>query len=87
MTYLQRHQQALALNVCKAEIDTSGVASHVAITDDVLNPGVDTVNEAVGELLDPGGIPLRNNERQRTAQRMRTGWQGSVPLHAGSLQS
>ena len=47
VTYLQRHEERLALNVREAEVDASGEAIYVSVPDDVVDLCVDAPNEAV----------------------------------------
>jgi len=57
-TYLQRHQQTLSFNIGKAEVNTSWVAIHIAITDDMFDLRVDFVDQAFGKLSNVCSIPL-----------------------------
>lgn len=66
-TYLQSHEQAFAFHVRKAEIDTARVAVRIAVPDDVLDFGIDLVDESVGEALDVGMVSL---QEQRYNQHM-----------------
>jgi hypothetical protein len=47
---LQRHQQALAFNVCEAQVNAARVAALGAVSDDVFDPGVNAVNQPLREL-------------------------------------
>lgn len=58
-THLQRHQEALALYVGKAEVDTSGEPVGITIPNDMLHPLVDSVDEPLRKLGDPGMVSLR----------------------------
>ena len=47
-TYLERHQQTLALYICEAEVDASGVTVGVAVPHDVLDARINAVDKPVG---------------------------------------
>ena len=57
-TYLERHEQGLALNVRETQVHAAGVAVGVTISDDMLDLRGYAIDEAVRELRDAGVIPL-----------------------------
>ena len=63
-TYLERHKQTLTLNICETEVDTSRVTINVTIAHNVLNTGVDAVDETVRQLFDASMVPLRKGSQQ-----------------------
>ena len=61
-TYLQRHEERLTLDVREAQVHAAGVAVRITIPDDMVDLRVDTVDEALRELLDSCMVALERSK-------------------------
>jgi hypothetical protein len=68
--YLKCHQQTLAFNVCKTEVNTTRVAIYIAIPNNMLHLTIEFANQALGKFFNVSVVSL---EDIKSAKSCKTG--------------